>query len=125
MIGVDISTNPWRLRKNSLQVFSISRLSPVPSGPRSRNPLRPPYISNDPQNKPPGFLSRGVASCGGFSCIASTGPASISARLTLLSLGFELRIWMVGSLAPVWSWYYRRQVLSLSFLQLPQQVFRG
>src|SRR5437016_648513 len=52
MIGVDISTNPWRLRKNSLQVFSISRFRPVPRGPRSMKPLTPPYISKEPQKKP-------------------------------------------------------------------------
>src|SRR6266487_1204837 len=52
MIGVDISTNPCRRRKKSLQVSSICLLRPVPNGPRSRKPLRPPYISNDPQKKP-------------------------------------------------------------------------
>ena len=52
MIGVDISTNPCRLRKNSLHVSSISRFRPVPRGPRSMKPLTPPYISKEPQKKP-------------------------------------------------------------------------
>src|SRR5712691_3058651 len=83
MIGVDISTNPWRRRKNSLHVSSISRFRPVPRGPRSMKPLTPPYISKEPQKKP-----LRLASSESILCLSLSGGVGCS-KLLIVGESFK------------------------------------